>query len=87
MNIFIDNNDLEEQYGEQKYQEYLEKENKQMKQDITTMNNEIERLNNIINELENTLQQLIFESDNHNHKLTAQIILMRLKELKEINND
>lgn len=50
MNIFIDNNDLEEQYGEQKYKEYLEKENKQMKQDITTMNKEIERLNKCIDE-------------------------------------
>lgn len=50
MNIFIDNNDLEEQYGEQKYKEYLEKENKQMKQDITTMNKEIKRLNKCIDE-------------------------------------
>ena len=52
MKIFIDNN-IEEQYGEGLYQEYLEKENKQMKEDITTMNKEIERLNNIINELNN----------------------------------
>lgn len=58
MNIFIDNNDLEEQYGEQKYQEYLEKENKQMKQDITTMNKEIERLNNNWNELEKELEDM-----------------------------
>jgi hypothetical protein len=43
---------------------------------------EIERLNNIINELENILKDLIFGSNNLNHKLTAQIILMRLKELK-----
>ena len=50
MNIFIDNNDLEEHYGEQKYKEYLEKENKQMKQAITTMNKEIERLNKCIDE-------------------------------------
>ena len=63
MNIFIDNNDLEEQYGEQKYKEYLEKENKQMKQDITTMNKEMERLNKENTILRQNSQYLVKQKD------------------------
>jgi len=55
-------------------------------EEISNLELEIERLSNIINELENILKDLIFGSNNLNHKLTAQIILMRLKELKENNN-
>jgi len=63
VNIFIDNNDLEEQYGEQKYKEYLEKENKQMKQDITTMNKEMERLNKENTILRQNSQYLVKQKD------------------------
>lgn len=57
--MFIDI-DLEEQYGEQLYQEHLEKENNQMKKDIITMNDEIERVNNIINDLEEYINPFLY---------------------------
>ena len=34
MNIFIDTQDMEERYGEELYKEYLENENKEMKEKI-----------------------------------------------------
>ena len=35
--IFIDTQDMEERYGEQLYQEYLEKENKELKQKVNQL--------------------------------------------------
>jgi NAD+--asparagine ADP-ribosyltransferase len=34
MNIFIDTQDMEERYGEELYKEYLENQNKEMKEKI-----------------------------------------------------
>lgn len=34
MNIFLDTQDMEERYGEELYKEYLENENKQLKERI-----------------------------------------------------
>lgn len=34
MNIFIDTEDMEERYGEELYKEYLERENKELKQKV-----------------------------------------------------
>lgn len=37
--IFIDNQAMEERYGEQLYQEYLEKENKELKEKLNRLEN------------------------------------------------
>lgn len=37
MNIFIDTQDMEERYGEQLYQEYLEEQNKNLKKELTNL--------------------------------------------------
>lgn len=55
--MFIEQN-IEERYAEGLYQEYLEKENKQMKEDITTMNKEIERLNNKLKDIKSQLNYI-----------------------------
>ena len=42
--VFIDTQDMEERYGEQLYQEYLEKENKELKDKVNQLEKEVERL-------------------------------------------
>lgn len=40
--IFIDTQDIEERYGEQLYQEYLEKENKELKEKVNQLETNID---------------------------------------------
>lgn len=67
--MFIDNN-LEEQYGEQKYKEYLEKENKQLKEKNIMLKAYIEQLKQyiIIADIGEwfNLEELIKEEDDEN---------------------
>ena len=49
------------------------------------LHKEIERLNNIIDNLDMMLKTLIMESEFAEHKLTAQILLMNLNELRGFN--
>lgn len=44
MNVFIDTEDIEERYTEQLYQDYLEKENKILKENNLNMQKEMCRL-------------------------------------------
>lgn len=49
--IFIDTQDMEERYGEQLYQEYLEKENKELKQKVNQLETNWNELKKELNTL------------------------------------
>ena len=53
MNIFIDTQDMEERYGEELYKEYLENQNKEMKEKI---NKAIENCKKSIESINQKLQ-------------------------------
>lgn len=56
--IFIDTQDMEERYGEQLYQEYLEKENKQLKDKVNQLEMSIATKDNELLQLKEELRQL-----------------------------
>lgn len=57
----------------------------QLARDYEKLEEENERLNDIINKLDMMLKTLIMDSDFSNTKLTAQVILMNLNELRGFN--
>lgn len=66
----------------------LENGNLEITQDmLTDILSYMKRQDNIINGIEDILKTLMFDSNNLNHRLTAQIIFLNLNKLKGSDKD